>query len=139
MRPEEQIADLDAEIAFLWQMRRNLQKAMRVAEHNRRERDKRVAERRREYNTEVATRVDAGLEPPTLASYEAVFDALEANGKIRDVRGMTRSERGLLRRMANRRLVFLSTSGVWVVETHADLRGFRAEVEREYNRRVEKA
>lgn len=139
MRPEDQITDIDAEIAFLWQMRCDLKKAIRVAEHKRRERDKRVAERIREENATLATRADAGLEPPTLASYEAVLDALEANGRIRDVRGMTRSERGLLRRMANRRLVFLSTSGVWVVETHADLKGFRADLEREYNSRVEKA
>ena len=139
MRPEDQIADLDAEITFLWQMRRDLKKAIRQAEHLRRKRDERVAERQRQWNAELATRADAGLQPPTLASYVAVLDALEANGKIRDVRGMTRSERGLLRRMANRRLVFLSTSGVWVLETHADLKDFRADLEREYNSRVEKA
>jgi len=132
MRPEDQIADIDAEIAFLWQMRCDVKKAMRVAEHKRRERDKRVAERIAEQRRKAGLRNAAGVRGlffPDPRRFDAVFDALLEHGRITDVRGLTAAERGLLRRMRNRGLLGLTPYGVWVVEHLADIKGFRAELE----------
>ena len=137
MRPEDQIADIDAEIDFLWKMRRGLCKVIRDTEHKRRERDKRVAEREERERAYLRARANAGLEPPTLTpNFDLLLDILEKQGRLRDARTLTRSERGLLTRMENRNLVFLSTSGFWVVETHADIKGFRAGLEREHKKKA---